>query len=320
MVLQHGLPRRPLTLPAPVAAIGIFDGVHRGHQAILRRASARARALRGAPVAVTFFPHPSVVLRPAEAPPPLLTSLDQRLREFARCGIRAAWVIPFTRAFCRWPPERFVRRVLLDGLRVREVVVGHDFGFGSGRSGTVGTLRRLGRRHGFQVHVVAPVRLGRSRISSRVLRALIRRGKLAQARRMLGRSAAVTGRVVRGSGRGRRLGFATANLRLESGVLPPMGVYAVRAALLSKGTRYTVPGPWFSGMANLGVRPTFRESGRTPLLEVHLFGLRRPLYGARLEVEFHRWLRPERRFASPQALAAQLARDSRSAKLALRSF
>jgi riboflavin kinase/FMN adenylyltransferase len=296
-----------------VAAIGIFDGVHRGHQKILRRAAVRAQAISGTPVAITFYPHPLAVLAPAIVPPQIL-SLDQRLRVFAALGIRAALVIPFTRRFSLWSAEEFVQRLLVGCLRVREVVVGHDFGFGHNRSGTTQTLKTFGRRFGFRVHVVPPVREGGKRISSRRIRETIQQGRLSEVERCVGSPVAVVGKVVRGSKRGTGLGFPTANLKVETGVLPPVGVYAVRAKLNGRP---------LAGMANIGFRPTFERkkvgSFRNPLLEVHLFGIRRSLYGRELEVAFIQRLRPERRFGSAQALAQQLKLDARQTKKVLRS-
>jgi riboflavin kinase/FMN adenylyltransferase len=337
MVVLRRLPRFPLKLGGPAVALGIFDGVHRGHRAILRKAVALVRKRRGAAVAITFHPHPLSVLHPATAPV-LLMPLERRLEAFSRCGIQMTLVVPFTRPFSRWPPERFVEEVLVRRLKVREVVVGTNFRFGHGRRGNVKRLERLGARHGFRVHAVAPVRSGGARVSSGRLREWIRQGKLQQARRLMEGPAIVAGRVVRGAGRGRGIGFATANLKVESGLLPPVGVYAVRAKILN---RYDVPNrpsvrrTAYAGMANLGFRPTFgrlrdRKTKRPrdpqafslsvfqslspPLLEVHLFGLSSPLYGKRLEVEFLRRLRAERRFRSPQALARQLGIDAHRAK------
>ncbi len=325
MIVLSRIPSRAVRRVGTVAAVGIFDGVHRGHQKILARAVTRARATRTTPAAVTFHPHPVSVLRPGAALP-LLIGLEERLRRVAAAGIRLALVVRFTRPFSRWSPEEFVRRVLAEGLRAREVVVGHDFGFGAGRSGSTATLRALGRRYGFRTHVVPPVRLGRARVSSGRIRRLIAEGRLAAAERLLGRPVSVTGGVVRGACRGRALGFPTANLRIESGVLPPVGVYAVHAKLSSSRTRGGQAfrgNDTFLGMANIGFRPTFRSGGvrplldkrgLTPLLEVHLFGMRRPLYHRTLQVEFRKRLRPERRFPSAEALAAQLACDARRAR------
>ncbi|MDO8730577.1 MAG: riboflavin biosynthesis protein RibF [Candidatus Omnitrophota bacterium] len=301
MVVLRRLPRRPLKLGSPAVALGIFDGVHRGHQAILKKAS----------VAVTFHPHPLSVLHPAAAPE-LLMPLERRLEAFSQVGIKTALVVPFTRSFSQWSPERFVEEILVRRLKVREVVVGFNFRFGHGRRGTVKTLERLGRRHSFRVHAVAPVLSGGVRVSSGKLREWIRQGKLQKVRRLMKGPAIVAGKVVRGAGRGKGLGFATANLRVESGILPPVGVYAVRV-WINKSTGYKVPGTPCFGMANLGFRPTFRREAK-PLLEVHLFGLSHPLYRKRLEVEFIRRLRAERRFSSPQALARQLVVDARRAK------
>lgn len=245
--------------------------------------------------------------------------LERRLEAFSRCGIQMTLAVPFTRSFSRWSPERFVEEVLVRRLKVREVVVGTNFRFGHGRRGTVKTLEQLGRRNGFRVHAVPPIRSGGARVSSGKLREWIRQGKLRQARRLMEGPAIVTGPVVRGVGRGRGLGFATANLRVESGVLPPVGVYAVR--VWTGGRRY-------AGMANLGFRPTFpsltrpfaHSPTRASLLEVHLFGLSSPLYGKHLEVEFLHRLRAERRFRSPRALARQLGIDARRAKWYTRSL
>jgi len=275
---------------------------------------------------ITFYPHPLTVLAPQYVPKMLL-SVDQRLEYFASCGIRLALVIPFTRSFSRWSPETFVRRVLVKRLRVREVVVGHDFGFGAGRAGSVETLKAFGKKFGFRVHIAPPFRLNGQRIASHRIRAMIQKGRLEQAARFLGRPVMVVGRVVRGEGRGEKIGFPTANIKeVEAGVLPPLGVYAVVARVDGKGRSYR-------GMANLGFRPTFKQKkkrGRfiwgqssqkevsrneaSPVLEVNLFSLKQALYGRRLEVAFLKRLRPERRFSSPQALARQLARDARRAR------
>lgn len=305
MKVIRATPRGRLGWKRPVAAIGIFDGVHRGHQAILSRAVRRARAIGGTPVALTFFPHPLAVLRPSLCPEPLY-SLEERLKQFEALGIRGVWVLSFTRAFSRIPPDRFVREFLVGRLGVREVVIGHDFGFGRGRAGTVPLLRALGRQHGFSVHRVGPVRSGGRRIASAGLRRLLRAGRVREAARWLGRPYRVTGTVVRGAGRGRKLTVPTANLPKVCGLLPAPGVYAVRSGL---------SGRLQGGMANIGFQPTFHRSAarRRPLLEVHLFGPQPRLTGARLSVAFLERLRPERRFPSAAALKGQMVRDARRA-------
>ncbi len=314
MIVFRRLPKRPFKFRNPVVAIGIFDGVHRGHQTILKETVRRAGRIRGTPMAITFHPHPLAVLNPRIVPS-LLLSLKQRLEAFAACGIHATVVVPFTRSFSRWTPHQFVERLLVKALRVREVVVGHDFGFGAGRSGSLATLKLFGQQCGFQVHAVPPIRIGGQRVASHQIRDHIRRGDLNTAAQLLGRPVSVGGRVVRGMGRGKRFGFPTANFKIESGVLPKPGVYAVMA---KAGNRR------YPGMANLGFRPTFLRPfahsptlPSQPLLEVHLFGLKKSLYGKRLEVAFHKRLRAEQRFPSADALAKQLARDAVLAQISL---
>ena len=335
----------------PVVALGIFDGVHRGHQAILRLAVRRARALRTWAVAVTFFPHPAVIVAPWRVPP-LLLSLEHRLAAFAACGIARSVVLRFTRALASWTPERFVRRVLVQRLHAREVVVGHDFRFGRNRAGDTRTLRTLGRPYGFRVRVVPPVRLGKVRVSSRVIRRAIARGRLRQARAWLGYPPTVTGRVVKGAGRGKRVGIPTANVSVTAGVLPPTGVYAVRVrwsrawapGVANLGWRPTVHGDRGAtiphcrsrgpgdrgatlphcrshGSGNRGVAVTARRShgsgnrGAAPVLEVHVLKGPVPrLRGRPLTVAFVRRLRPERRFPSVKALVAQIHRDQADAR------
>ncbi|OGX41611.1 MAG: riboflavin biosynthesis protein RibF [Omnitrophica WOR_2 bacterium RIFCSPHIGHO2_02_FULL_68_15] len=300
-------------MSGPVVAIGIFDGVHRGHRAILGRAVRRARALGTSAVALTFWPHPAVVVAPHRAPPMLL-SLDQRLAAFVACGIARTVVLRFSKTFARQAPERFVERVLVRRLRAREVVVGHDFRFGRDRAGTVETLRALARTHGIRVHVVPPVRVRGVRVSSKIIRRAMARGRLSTVRRYFGRPPTVIGRVVRGAGRGKRVGIPTANVAVTAGVLPPPGVYAVQARPL--GAAAHPAAPWWPAVANLGWRPTVeRRHPAAPVLEVHL--LRRdvpPLRGRTLEVAFVQRLRPERRFPSVAALVAQIRRDIAAAR------
>ncbi len=283
-----------------VAVLGVFDGVHRGHQTLFRKAVVRARRLNLPSVAVTFDPHPAAVLHP-KLKLCMLLSLHQRLGYIRAAGIDRVVVIPFTRAFSRWPARRFVQSVLIGALHIKELVVGHDFRFGYDRAGNAALLARQGREHGFKTWVVAPVRSGGRRVSSRAIREWIAAGDLFRARRALGRAPSVVGKVVHGDQRGRQIGFATANLRIEAGVLPPNGVYAAR--ILLGGRRYRA-------MVNIGVRPTFSKKEIHPRLEAHLLDFKASLYGRRLELEFVKRLRDEKKFASAEALAAQLKRDA----------
>ena len=288
--------------------VGTFDGVHRGHQAVLAEIVARARAAGRASVLVTFEPHPLTVVAPDRAPCLLTTPEEKRLL-WPLFGLDYVDVIPFTEGVRRLSPETFVRRVLIERWHVGELVIGYDHGFGKDRAGSVETLQRIGAEAGFAVDVVGPVAGDAGAISSSGIRRAVAEGDLAAAEAALGRPYSVTGEIVKGAGRGRAMGFPTANLAPgdPAKCLPPLGVYAVRAV---------VDGEAHAGMANLGARPTFGEAG--PRLEVHLLDWGGgPLHGARVEVAFVARLRGIRRFAGPDELAAQLARDRDDARAAL---
>lgn len=283
----------------PVVTVGVFDGVHIAHQQLLRSAIALAERLKGTSVVVTFDPDPQMVLDPAHAPLALMP-LTERMRCLSALGVDWIWVIRFTRRFSRMSAEEFVRRILAHRLGAAAVVVGETFVFGKNRVGDMDTLQRLGPPHGMRVISVKPIQRNGRPISSSRIRQLIARGALAEARRLLGRPPALYGTVVRGAGRGERLGFRTANIRLIPQVLPPRGVYAVIL-------RHRDTGRIWRGVMNLGVRPTF---GPGPVVcEAHLLGFRGSLMGHRVAVSLLQRLRGERRFASPEALIAQVRRD-----------
>jgi riboflavin kinase/FMN adenylyltransferase len=304
--VYHDLPPQGLPFSRTVVTIGNFDGVHLGHRAILGRVAQRARELDGRPVAVTFEPHPLKVLRP-EMELPLLTTGTQKLRLLAEAGLAAVVVLPFTPEFAKMPARDFVRRYFCEGLRVREVVVGHDYAFGRGREGNIDLLKEMGREKGFTVQVVWAVEAEGAVVSSSLIRAMLRLGKVDAANRLLGRSYGVVGRVVKGHGRGAELlKVPTANLRPENELLPASGIYAV---WVCRG-RETLP-----GVANIGTCPTFDDAELS--LEVHLLDFNGDLYGEELEVEFVRRLREERRFPSIEALAAQIRADIGDARKAL---
>jgi len=304
-VFRH-LRREPRPLPRVVLTLGNFDGVHLGHQAIIRRATDEARALGGQAVVLTFEPHPIAVLAPDRAPP-LLQPLRDRLALFREHGVAATVLQRFTRAFAALTPDQFVEDFLLRHLDLAHVVVGHNVSFGKGRAGSVETLAELGRRHGFAVDVVGPVAVEGEQVSSTALRGVLRTGDMRRAHRMLGRPFAMRGRVVAGEQRGRTLGFPTANLHLRPWlVLPPDGVYAVAAAL--DGRR--VP-----GVLNVGIRPTFGERRRT--IEVHLLDWSGDLYGRWLGVDVIERLRGEQAFAGVDALRAAIAADVARARTVL---
>ncbi len=285
-----------------VITVGVFDGVHLAHQRLLRRTMALARRTGSASVAVTFHPDPYHVLAPQEAPPALM-SLQARLRHLAASGLDATVVVQFTRAFARIRAERFVREFLVRRLRAAAIVVGDNFTFGQGRHGDVRTLRAAAAAAGARVFIVPPVMRGGSLVSASRIRRLIQAGKLRAARALLGHAPTLGGRVVQGAGRGRRLGFPTANIRLQDQVVPPHGVYAVRARL-----EPGVPGarPWPAVM-NLGTRPTF--GGGAVSCEVHVLGRRGAWLGRTLSLELVQRLRGEQCFPSLASLQHQIRRD-----------
>ncbi|MDC0721925.1 riboflavin biosynthesis protein RibF [Nannocystis bainbridge] len=299
--------RQPTPLPPGTAAcIGAFDGLHLGHQALLRRAAALAPRI----ALVTFDPHPAQVLAPERAPPRLQT-LAQRARVAAALGVDSLVVLPFTRALADTAPDAFVERLLLAGLRPAAVVVGPDFRFGSGRAGGPADLRRLLGPAGVEVEVVTEVSLptdpSQAKLGSSGIRRAVERGDLPAAAAMLGRAYSVEGPVVSGARRGRDLGFPTANVAVRNPLLPPPGVYAGALALVAPDPD---AGTVWPAVMNLGQNPTFGpDSPQT--LEVHALDvdLGQSLYDRPVEVAFAARLRPEERFPSATALVAQIARD-----------
>ncbi len=291
-----------------VLTIGTFDGVHRGHRLVLDRLAARARETGLRSVLVTFDPHPLDVVNPAAAPP-LLTTGEEKTEVLVESQLHYAVVLPFTKTLASYDAEQFVEEVLRKRLRMQELLVGHDHGFGRGRSGDADVLKSLGAARGFAVTVVPPVQ-GRDGhpISSTAIRRAVAGGDLARAADGLARPYSVSGVVVAGAGRGRSLGFRTVNLAPPSSrkLLPPEGVYAIRAQ---------TPSGSFGGMMNLGPRPTFGEAETT--LEAHLFDADGDWYGARLRVDFVARLRETRKFENAAALIRQLGRDEEMARLAI---
>jgi riboflavin kinase/FMN adenylyltransferase len=281
-----------------VLTLGNFDGVHLGHQAIVRRAVTEARAAGGQVVTLTFHPHPVAVLAPDKAPP-LLQPLHDRLALLRDLGTDVVAIQRFTPRFAALGPQEFVRDYLGAHLELLHVVVGHNVSFGRGRTGTVDTLRALGARHGFAVDAVGPVTVGEAQVSSTALRHLVAAGDVRRARALLGRPVTLRGRVVRGEQRGRTLGFPTANLHWRSGVLLPAdGVYAARTKL---------DGHARPAVLNIGVRPTFGALRRT--VEAFLIDFDGDLYGRWLSLELVDRLRGEERFAGPEALRQAIAAD-----------
>jgi riboflavin kinase/FMN adenylyltransferase len=290
-----------------VITVGTFDGVHLGHRDLLARVTARAASRRLPSLLVTFEPHPLEVVNPSAAPL-LLATTAEKLEAVAESGLDYAVVLPFTADLATLDPAAFVERILLERLCLRELLIGHDHGFGRGRAGDIHVLRQLGERHDFDVGVVDAVLIDGAPVSSSAIRRAVSYGDLAGATRLLGRRYAFIGRVVHGNERGRQLGYPTLNVALTSGrkLLPPAGVYAV----LLHSERGS-----FGGMMNLGPRPTFGDS--TLSLEVHLFDTSGDWYDVQVRVEFVDRLRDTIRFDSQDALKAQLRADEHAARAAL---
>jgi len=332
MRIHSGIAASARRLTRGALAIGNFDGVHLGHRGLFDAARNAAQRQGGPTCALTFEPHPARLLAPDYAPPLICTPARKR-ELLADAAVDDLVVQPFDRAFSQTEPDRFVD--LLLGMGVAEVVIGHDFTYGRGRRGTVATLRTSLEQCGVRLHVVPAITVEGLVVSSTKIREFTLEGRVEAAAQLLGRPFDLDGDVVRGVGRGRKLGWPTANIRSEAELLPAVGVYAVRARLIevqetsaqvdtSSGApvRYVPPrlGAAVLGAANLGLNPTFRDdahagSGREPLmLEVHLLDLDEDLYGRTLRVEFVHRLRDERRFPNVDALKEQIARDVAAAR------
>jgi riboflavin kinase/FMN adenylyltransferase len=295
----------PADLKGAVVAIGNFDGVHRGHRAVIDAAAERARALGRPVAALTFEPHPRAVFAP-QVPLFRLTPEPVKLAALARAGCDAAFVMTFDAAFAGVSADDFVDQVLVERLAISGAAVGFDFHFGSRRGGSPAFLVQAGARRGFAVDVVGPLHHEGRPVSSSAIRSLLASGRIAEANDLLGYPWFIIGTVIRGDQRGRTLGYPTANIRLDPACGLAHGIYAVRA---------DVAGRRYDAVASFGRRPTFDNGA--PLLEVFLFDFSGDLYGAELAVTFHARLREERKFDSVAALVTQMNADSADARLAL---
>lgn len=294
--------QRPTRWIAPVLALGNFDGMHRGHVKIVERIRRGAGERGGMPVVLTFDPHPPRVLRPDKAPPLLMTKA-QKLEALERAGVAGVAVVRFTTELARWEPETFVRRVLVDWLRVAEVWVGADFLFGRDRSGNFTLLRTLGQKYGFRAEKIDPIRYKEFVVSSTRIRRLVAEGRVDEAGALLGHQYAIGGTVIHGANRGREIGFPTANIETPNELVPPRGVYA---------TFLTVDGVVRPSVTNIGVRPTFGDQ-LAESVESHVLGETGDLYGKDVRLSFVQRLRDERRFADVDQLREQIAADVRRA-------
>jgi riboflavin kinase / FMN adenylyltransferase len=302
----------PESLKGAVVAIGNFDGVHRGHQALIAQARAQAEERRSPLAVLSFEPHPQEYFRPS---PECfrLTPLRSKARLLAGLGVDVLFALPFDADMARRPAAEFVEEVLLQGLGAGALVVGHDFEFGKGRGGNLTTLSYMGEMEGFAITAFDTVMAGGvEKISSTSIRNLLKIARPEDAARLLGHYWAIEARVEHGDARGRTFGFPTANMHLGHCLAPAFGVYAVRVDILDNDKVVSR----HNGVANFGVRPMYRTT--VPLLETHLLDFDGDLYGKYLSVELIRWLRPEAKFAGIDALVAQIRQDAAQARAVLK--
>lgn len=294
----------PLAHSGAILTVGTFDGVHRGHWELLQRVVQRARERDRPSILVTFDPHPLRIVRP-DAAPPLLTTPVEKMEILAESGLTYAVFLRFDRALAAFEPERFVEEILVARFGLSHLVIGYDHGFGRGRKGDVTTMRAAGERYGFDVEVVEPVQAGTAPISSTRIRRAIAAGEVREAADGLGRAYSIRGTVVRGDGRGRHLGFPTANIEVNdpAKLLPAEGIYVARA-VLREGI--------IDGVLHVGPRPTF--IGAPPTIELHLLDWEGNLYGRHVRVDLCERLRGVERFENADALVAAMHEDVRNAR------
>jgi len=302
MKIFHGTENANILRPT-VLTLGVFDGLHLGHQRIMETVVVRAKTANAVATAITFDPHPRSVLHP-ESAPPLLQTLDQRLANFAVLGIEQAIVIAFDKDFASQPAEDFLSAIIRDRLQAKEVYLGKGFAFGRGRGGNISLLRKMSEKLGFVADEVDEVGLRGRRISSSAIRNLLVEGRVNMARRMLGRPYGVEGVIIRGLRRGHTIGFPTANLKPHNRVIPRYGVYA---------TATLIDGAWRKSITNIGVRPTF-ENDAEPSIESYIFDFDGDLYGDALRVRFLHRIRDEKKFSGIDELKAQIKKDTERAR------
>src|SRR5213082_3646401 len=292
-------------LPGPLfLAIGVFDGVHLGHQAVISTSAEHARAENGTPVVVTFDPHPEKVLRPEKAPH-LLTATAHKIALIRTLGVRHLLIIAFDKHFAATEPEDFVQQLVQHSKPLREICVGHEWSFGKNRRGNLQLLKKLGAQFEFNVVGIPPVTANGEIVGSTTIRRAIEAGDLKKAAIMLGREYTILGTVVHGDDLGKKIGFPTANLSAHNEQFPPNGVYLAEAKL---GTVI------YPGVVNLGYRPTVSTDKSERTLEIHLLDFDRDIYGEDLEVRFIRYLRPEKKFKNTDMLVRQIEADVKQAR------
>ena len=285
-------------------AIGVFDGVHRGHQAVISTSARHAHSADGTPVVVTFDPHPAKILRPNDAPH-LLTATQHKIALIRQLGVGHLLIINFDKNFAATPPENFVEQLRANSKPLQEICVGHEWSFGKGRAGNLDLLKKLGARFDFNVVGITPVTLNGAVVSSTAIRQAVENGDLEKAAQMLGRPYTILGTVTHGESLGKKIGYPTANLSAHSEQFPPNGVYFAEAR---------IDDVLHHGVVNLGYRPTVSRGKSERILEIYLLDFDREIYGHDVEVRFAQYLRPEKKFENLEALTKQIDADVRQAR------
>lgn len=298
MKVIHGINNLKRQTSPSLVCVGVFDGVHLGHQNIIKESVKRARFLKAKSVVVTFQPHPAKVLKGADAVA-MLTSLKHRLNLLERLEVNLCLIINFNRKIARLSTPEFLQKILINKLNMKMLIVGEKFSFGRERMNSPAGLKKIAQELSFKLRVVRPARYHSRVISSSFIRHFIEKGELKVAARLLGRPVSILGTVVRGRQRGRTIGFKTANIDPHHEAIPPSGVYAAYSKLGRK---------IYKSVLNIGTRPTFGE--KEPTIEVHIFGVNRKLYGKDIEIYFKKRLRPEKRFKDKDCLRKQILKDA----------
>ncbi len=310
MEIILGIDRLTRSFISPVVTLGNFDGVHLGHQRIFERVKQEAARNQGEGIVITFEPHPLKFLSPRNCPP-LLTSFGTKMILIERSGIKTVLCREFSQTFSMMPAFEFIKDILVEKIKVKKVIVGYNYRFGRGKKGDVHALQEGGKLFDFGVEVMKPLTVGNTIVSSSKIRELIRDGMVEEAAKLLGRNYLISGRVVKGSGRGHTLGFPTANLEISETLYPKTGIYAVDAERNQQV---------FPGVANIGYNPTFTQAQRgtadkTPLsVEVHILNFDEEIYGQELQIHFRKRIRDEMRFDSATQLVEQIKKDVEWAK------
>jgi riboflavin kinase/FMN adenylyltransferase len=303
MTHVYTLDTLPEKIKSPVATIGNFDGVHKGHQALFKKVIERASDINGTSLVITFDPHPIKVMSPDRLKP-LITGLEQKKELVTELGLDVLLLMQFTREFAAISAGEFVKVILVDRLGIKEIVVGYDYAFGHNRKGNIEILQEMGQKFDFTVHQIDPVFVGETLVSSTSIRNLLLEGKVSEVNQLLGRQYQIRGEVIKGKSRGGALlGYPTANLHLTDGLIPKRGVYVVLVE---------VAGKLYQGLTSIGFNPTFKDQRLS--IETHILGLSRNIVKQKIRINFLARLRDEIAFAGPEELSQQISRDIKAAQ------